>query len=117
MQHDCERSECTASDSRVEYQEREATTRTVSLVKHNDDGHFIVNVHALHGAHLIRAVFPPDLMEIPPLSDDRVQMRNNLASMLRESKKEKKEKANEKRKATAAAKAKAKAKEPSSSKD
>lgn len=108
MQHDCERSECEASDSRVEYQEREATTRMVSLIKHVDDGHFIVNIHALHNAHLIRAIFPSSLIVTPQLSDDRVQLHNNLASILRESSKEKKAKANEKRQATAAAKAKAK---------
>ncbi|KIJ55436.1 hypothetical protein M422DRAFT_84642, partial [Sphaerobolus stellatus SS14] len=54
VQHDCSRSACAPTATRPKVQEHEATTRTIAVIEHHDESHFIVTLHALHNGHLIR---------------------------------------------------------------
>ncbi|KAF7344340.1 hypothetical protein MSAN_01915000 [Mycena sanguinolenta] len=43
VQHDCRRGDCQPTVVRKEIQEREETDRDISLIKHDDDDHFVIN--------------------------------------------------------------------------
>ena len=79
-----------ATGKRTVIQEREETTRTVCVVEHCDDRHFIVNTHTLHHPHIIAAIFPKHLLSLPSIQDDRLVLHQSLAAQLREKKKKKK---------------------------
>lgn len=102
------RGNCTATRGTAQCQEREATSITTIRIKHEDDAHFIVNTHALHNAHILRAVFSPDLFLVQPCCLDRKQYHMELAKDLAANEKAKKKAANEKRAATLKRKAEAK---------
>lgn len=97
-QHDCRRESCTIDTTAGrELQEREETTRTVALVKHASDDHYIVNFDGLHNAHLLRRLFPSDLYQSMPLFQDRKQHHLEMAKKLRQTNTEKRELASSKR--------------------
>ena len=66
----------------MECQERTTTSRTVNIIEHNDNEHFIVNVQALHNVNLVRAVFPDIYYDIPPVTEDRNNFHNSNAEIL-----------------------------------
>lgn len=67
-----------------EVQERQVTNRTECIIVHQDDTHYIVNLHGLHNAHLLRQIFPssPDLLMSKPISEDRQALHFGLATHL-----------------------------------
>ena len=75
---------CRPTASRQERQERQTTNRQISLVAHNDDDHFIINMHAFHNAGLIRKALPRSLVAPTPLYNDSRARHFELAVHLRE---------------------------------
>lgn len=79
-------------------QEREQTTRLVATVDHNNDDHFIVNMHSLHRPHVLRSIFGYNSHSIPSIVD-RTATHIELASTIRSKAAEKDKQAAEKRRA------------------
>jgi len=52
-QHHCKSGNCKIR-SQTQIQEREQTTQTIPYMEHADDDKFLVNMHAIHNASLIR---------------------------------------------------------------
>jgi hypothetical protein len=62
---------CAPTSSERLQQERVSTALTAQLIKHSDDDHFIINMHALHNAYPLRKALPSQLVQQRPLFDDR----------------------------------------------
>ncbi|KAF8153401.1 hypothetical protein B0H34DRAFT_754825 [Crassisporium funariophilum] len=100
-QHDCHHAKCTASGERPVMQERTASRTAEKFIVHNEAARYILNTHALHNAHLIRAALPRDLTVPLPYALDRTAYHHGLAQELRLSQNAKRAKTAEKRKANA----------------
>ena len=61
VQHDCPLAKCTASGKQPVMQERIESGLSKSCVEHLPIDRFIINTHAFHNAHLLRAVIPRPL--------------------------------------------------------
>jgi hypothetical protein len=81
-------------------QERQQTSRMTSLIAHEDNGHFIVNLHALHNATLIRKILPRHLTAPKPLYSHRTARHYEIAAGLRVTQVEKRARTAAKAKAT-----------------
>lgn len=64
-------------------QERQETTRTISLIRHEDDDHFVINLHALHNATLLRNILPRRLTAPKPMYEDQRAQHYEIATKLR----------------------------------
>ena len=55
------------------------------IIQHQDDRHYIINLHALHNAHLLRRIFrsSPDLVMSKPVTEHREALHIELARRLR----------------------------------
>lgn len=84
-------------------QERQPTDRTTQLIGHADDIHFVLNMHALHNATLLRKILPPHLTRPIPLYPDSQARHYEIAAMLRLTQAAKRAAAKVKRAATAKA--------------
>ncbi|KAK7008238.1 hypothetical protein R3P38DRAFT_2948527 [Favolaschia claudopus] len=82
-QHDCVTCGCSTVSVPL-LQERIVTERMELQIKHSEQEHFILNMHALHNAHLIREVLPRNLSAPIPYLSDRVATHSRLAAQLRE---------------------------------
>ncbi|KAF8492908.1 hypothetical protein JB92DRAFT_3084990 [Gautieria morchelliformis] len=102
VQHDCRRHKCTITGTQFEQQERVTTKRTTSVLEHQDDTHFILNLFALHNAHLVRQVLPRHLTAPQPLHVRRMY-HDKVAAALRVSQALKRSRTKAKAKATHAA--------------
>jgi len=60
-QHDCRHSQCIGSGERPLRQERIDSRVTEAFIVHNQHERYLINTHALHNAHLVRATLPRDL--------------------------------------------------------
>ena len=85
----------------MQIQEREQTTRTIPYMEHTDDDKFLVNMHAIHNASLIRETVK-SVYGGPKsyFGTDRRSHHDAAAARLRVSGPKKRAEANEKRKAT-----------------
>ncbi|KAJ6563158.1 hypothetical protein B0H10DRAFT_2169224 [Mycena sp. CBHHK59/15] len=83
VQHACHTAKCTATGVRLQMQERLASDNTEKFIEHNPVDRFIINSHAFHNAHLLRATLPRDLLAPIPLFEDRRSKHNELAAQLR----------------------------------
>jgi hypothetical protein len=103
VQHDCRQAKCIASGKRAVMQERVQTelSEPESVIEHKPLDRFLINTHAFHNAHLIRAVLPRDLTIPVAYSADRVAHHSSIATKLREIQDGKRQKTAEKKKATA----------------
>ena len=103
VQHDCREARCLASGKRATMQERVQTelSEPESFIEHNPLDRFLINTHAFHNAHLIRAILPRDLTIPIAYSADRVGHHYSIATKLRDIQDGKRHKAAEKKKATA----------------
>lgn len=81
-------------------QERHETSQTISLIAHQDDAHYIINLHALHNATLVRKYLPRHLIQPKPLYEDRKARHSEVARNLRITQMEKRAKSTAKAKAT-----------------
>ncbi|KAH9914360.1 uncharacterized protein BXZ73DRAFT_55012, partial [Epithele typhae] len=61
LQHDCSGSECTKFEDSQVLQERLKSTRTRTVVKHNETNAYILNTHSIHNYDHIRSALPPAL--------------------------------------------------------
>jgi hypothetical protein len=57
---------------------------TQKIVVHADDSRFLINMHGLHNAHLIREALPSHLTELKPCFADRRTKHFEFAAALRE---------------------------------
>jgi hypothetical protein len=103
VQHDCRLAKCIASGKRAVMQERVQTelSKTESVIEHKPLDVFLINTHAFHNAHLIRAVLPRDLTIPVAYSADRAAHHFSIATKLREIQDGKRQLTAEKKKATA----------------
>jgi len=76
-----------------------------SFIQHKDTDRYLINTHAFHNAHLIRAVLPRDLTRPLPYSDSREADHFKIAHTLRGAQTSKRQLTADKRKATADKKA------------
>jgi hypothetical protein len=74
------------------------------VVQHCDDTRYILNLHALHNAHLIRYSLPRELWAPIPLQEDRAKFHASIAARLQKSGPEKRAATREKMQATRARK-------------
>lgn len=86
VQHDCRSAKCEASGERPRMQERVESDKTEKYIVHNPLDRFIINSHAFHNAHLLRATLPRDLLAPIPLFEDRRTKHDELAAELRSTK-------------------------------
>src|SRR5271156_2729000 len=103
VQHDCRQAKCVASGKQAVIQERvqsEVSEPNV-FIKHKPLDRFLINTHAFHNAHLIRAALPRDLTIPIAYSEDCVAHHAAIATKLREIQGGKRQNAAEKKKATA----------------
>ncbi|KAJ7670812.1 hypothetical protein DFH06DRAFT_1320737 [Mycena polygramma] len=84
VQHACHTAKCAATGIRQQMQERLASDNTEKFIEHNSLDRFIINSHAFHNAHLLRATLPRDLLAPIPLFDDRKGKHDELAAQLRD---------------------------------
>ncbi|KAJ6626597.1 hypothetical protein B0H10DRAFT_2300403, partial [Mycena sp. CBHHK59/15] len=84
VQHDCKSAECEATGVRLRMQERVQSDKTENFIVHKSLERFIINTHAFHNAHLLRATLPRDLVAPIPLVADRRVKHHELAAELRE---------------------------------
>ncbi|KAI0701827.1 hypothetical protein BC835DRAFT_1223341, partial [Cytidiella melzeri] len=85
VQHDCPRAQCSSTGTRTVIQERTDSGQTESHIEHRALDEYIVNLHALHNAHLIRRVIPRVLTApIPlfPTTEARRSCHDGLAAEL-----------------------------------
>ncbi|KAJ6488082.1 hypothetical protein DFH09DRAFT_1377694 [Mycena vulgaris] len=84
VQHDCHSAKCEATGVRLRMQERVESDQTEKYIVHQSLDRFIINTHAFHNAHLLRATLPRDLVAPIPLFPDRQSKHHELAAELRE---------------------------------
>ncbi|KAJ3803834.1 hypothetical protein F5876DRAFT_54069, partial [Lentinula aff. lateritia] len=108
VQHDCQGSNCQASGTTKQKQERQQSNITFKTIQHVDDQKFIINTHALHNAHHLRRFLPRYLTVPCPLYPDRKQWHRELAGKLVVTQVEKRAKTNRKAAETRAKNAAAK---------
>ncbi|KAJ6618942.1 hypothetical protein B0H10DRAFT_1723402, partial [Mycena sp. CBHHK59/15] len=65
-------------------QERIVTEHTELQTVHSEEAQFILNMHALHNAHLIREVLPRTLTAPVPYLNDHTAAHNRFATQLSE---------------------------------
>ncbi|KAJ7715041.1 hypothetical protein B0H16DRAFT_1340263, partial [Mycena metata] len=83
-QHDCHHFVCPLIDSLGPRQERLESKLTQKATSHIDNSRFLVNMHGLHNAHLIRETLPRHLTELKPCFVDRKAKHFEFAAALRE---------------------------------
>ncbi|KAJ7129877.1 hypothetical protein C8R43DRAFT_896658 [Mycena crocata] len=103
-QHDCRLVKCAPTALRNVVQERQETTRTMKLLSHGDDEHFVINMAGLHNATLLRRNLPVALTLPRPLYVDRQAHHYQVAIGLRSSQLLKRARTQERRRATLKAK-------------
>jgi hypothetical protein len=65
--HDCHLVKCAPTALRPVVQECQETSRTIQLLEHGDDEHFIINMVGLHNASLLCCNLPVALTVPRPL--------------------------------------------------
>ncbi|OBZ67227.1 hypothetical protein A0H81_13040 [Grifola frondosa] len=84
-QHNCFGSQCKVveCDEIVTQRDRGNPTQRKNKVTHADDNHYILNMHALHNAHLVRETLPRQLTAPTHYLEDRAAKHKELAATLR----------------------------------
>ncbi|KAG5637069.1 hypothetical protein H0H81_005835 [Sphagnurus paluster] len=83
VQHDCRHAKCEASGERPVIQERVASGITDTFVIHQPTERYLINTHAFHNAHLLRAALPRDLTAPVPYAANREAHHRTIAMALR----------------------------------
>jgi hypothetical protein len=86
LQHDCHHGGCEATGRQVIRQEREVTSLTRTIVKHNDDVQYIVNTQSLHNHHQVASALPHNLRQSSFHVADPAQLHIEAAALLRDRK-------------------------------
>ncbi|KAJ7203485.1 hypothetical protein B0H12DRAFT_1035514 [Mycena haematopus] len=79
VEHDCRKGNCQPLLKTREVQEREVTEREVSLIKHTDDDHFVLNLAAFHNFTQICRALPRSFTELKLLVPDRVAFHKQMS--------------------------------------
>ena len=82
-QHDCHLAKCTASGKRLLLQERVESGLTETVIEHHTVDRFVINTHAFHNAHLLRATLPRSLIAPISIYQDRQAKHTEIAGKLR----------------------------------
>ncbi|KDQ05921.1 hypothetical protein BOTBODRAFT_182090 [Botryobasidium botryosum FD-172 SS1] len=109
VQHDCCEAQCAATGSRPVIQERLETAIMEPFWEHKDDDHFVLNMHALHNANLIRETLPRSLTAPKHYLADRLKSHTESSATLSRDRDARRAKTTKKREATAKKKAREKA--------
>ena len=84
VQHDCQLCKCVTSGEQPLMQEHVESGLIKTFIEHQVIDHFIINTHAFHNAHLLRATLPHPLVIPIPLYQDRrakhIEIAGNLHS-------------------------------------
>ncbi|KAJ6595239.1 hypothetical protein DFH09DRAFT_906296, partial [Mycena vulgaris] len=99
-QHDCRHFSCPLVNVAGPHQERQASKLTRKLTAHSEDSRFLLNMHALHNANLIRETLSRHMTQPKPCFLDRRAKHNEFAAKLRETGPEKRAVAQAKAQAT-----------------
>ncbi|OBZ78614.1 hypothetical protein A0H81_00232 [Grifola frondosa] len=83
VQHNCLDGKCTASGREARQQEHTATEVMHPVLVHTNDTHYILNLHTLHNAAVLRKVLPRHLTIPQPYLSDRLQKHKDMATALR----------------------------------
>ncbi|KAJ6526381.1 hypothetical protein B0H19DRAFT_904929, partial [Mycena capillaripes] len=83
VQHDCYRAKCGANGERLRLQERVESDQIENFIVHESLDRFIINSHAFHNAHLLRATLPRHLVAPIPLFEERKEKHKEFAATLR----------------------------------
>ncbi|KAJ6524031.1 hypothetical protein B0H19DRAFT_934723 [Mycena capillaripes] len=92
-QHDCYTAKCEATGVRLQVQERVESDRIENFIVHNALDRYIINSHAFHNAHLLRATLPRSIIAPIPYFPDREAHHTEMAVALRASREVKRAKA------------------------
>lgn len=82
-QHDCHQAGCTASGKQAVLQEHIDSGITENYIEHKPLDCFLINTHAFHNAHLIRATLPRDLTVPIAFAANRRSHHDQIAQKLR----------------------------------
>ncbi|KAI0687450.1 hypothetical protein BC835DRAFT_1408348 [Cytidiella melzeri] len=83
-QHNCLLAECSIKDSGSDLQERQATTLPRKVVMHEARECYLLNLHGLHNASLIRQALPRHLTKPVPYLQDRASKHREFAAAARQ---------------------------------
>ena len=83
VQHDCPLAGCTASGRQPLMQERTESNNWKACIEHKPLNRFVINTHAFHNAHLLRAALPRSLVVPILLHQDREAKHNEISRGLR----------------------------------
>ncbi|KAJ7801780.1 hypothetical protein B0H14DRAFT_2614969 [Mycena olivaceomarginata] len=83
-QHDCRRFPCRLVESVGPRQERSQSKLTQKIISHSENTRFLINMHALHNAHLIREMLLCHPTAPRPFFADRQVKHFEFAAALRE---------------------------------
>lgn len=83
VQHDCLTGKCSTSGQEPVMHERVDSGTTRDVILHSNLAQYVVNMHALHNAHLLREVMPRRLVEPIPIHADRQSYHRQRAATLR----------------------------------
>ncbi|KAH9947059.1 hypothetical protein B0H21DRAFT_856845 [Amylocystis lapponica] len=82
-QHDCRMTSCSPTGKQHVVQEKTTTARTETIIAHTTAERFLLNMHAIHNAALIRSTLPRYLTKPIPYLQDRHGKHCELAAVLR----------------------------------
>ncbi len=83
VQHDCPQAKCVASGKQPLMQERTESGILEDYIEHQPIDRFVINTHAFHNAHLLRATLPRSLVAPIPLHHNREAKHHEIAGSLR----------------------------------
>ncbi|KAJ7088921.1 hypothetical protein C8R44DRAFT_836011 [Mycena epipterygia] len=83
VQHDCYSVKCEATGVRLRVQERVESDQIENYIVHNALDRYLINSHAFHNAHLLRATLHRDIIAPVPVFADRRGKHDELATELR----------------------------------
>lgn len=82
VQHDCPLANCTASGKQPLMQERVESGLSKTYIEHQPIDRFVINTHAFHNAHYLRAILPRALVAPIPLYENRVEKHHEISRNL-----------------------------------
>jgi len=83
VQHDCPLARCTTSGKQALMQERVESGLFKAYIEHKPVERFVINTHAFHNAHLLRATLPRSIISPVCLQEDRYSLHAQCAETFR----------------------------------
>ncbi|KZT04254.1 uncharacterized protein LAESUDRAFT_737961 [Laetiporus sulphureus 93-53] len=82
VQHNCFDKKCKASGQCAIRQEHTETMLAQAFIENTDDTHFLLNLHTLHNAVLLRKILPHSLTKLISYLQDRIAEHKKMAAAL-----------------------------------